>query len=592
MDNKTRSGSSNAPEWSSFALACVTNRSDNDDDITSIAEISEQAKRLASRSNYKNRTILNTGATDHICNNYNRFVSWDTPGRRTVIKTGAGNVKVCVTGTIKMAVLCADGSINTITFNGVLYAPNMFLSIISHSKVRAKGCYWHGWDEKIYRKSDKLELAYTPKIDGVPNILQVANEDDKLGAARALAFASQHGSHNSHTPPFRKVTLKELHETFGHADVKQLRKLVDTTTDLQLTDVSRFSCEVCMISNSRLQVLRVVPEHATHLFQRVHVDLVGPISPPGLNGERWWSLYTEDLVRYRTIDLSPTKEGFGRSLIGYVLTIKTQYGIQVALVHTDNDLVLINTNTTKKLASKGTRFEPSTPYAHHQNGVAESSNRIEAARVRAMVNAAPHLPQSLWTYAARYAVDLLNHYPTTAITDNKTPQQLLLEHTGATNPVPNLYSFRKFGELGWVHIPEERRVQSKTFAPCAQKMYFVGRKGFCIYLMWDLNARKVVRSSSVVFSSTANLVDAPIERAMALPESPQSIPLSLSTLLCPTPHRPQVEVVLDNDYDLPKQGLGHRFESLVVNNDSTILNNSTPPRQLEAPCHLDISATG
>jgi hypothetical protein len=208
-----------------------------------------------------------------------------------------------------------------------------------------------------------------------------------------------------------------------------------------------------------------------------------------------------------------------------------------------------------------------------------------------MINAAPHLPQSLWTYAARYAVDLLNHYPTTAVTDNKTPQQLLLEHTGAANPVPNLCSFRKFGEPGWVHIPEERRVQSKKFAPRAQKMYFVGREGSRIYLMWDLNARKVVRSSSVVFSSTANLLDASIERATALPESLQSIPLSLSPLPCPTPHRPQMEVVLDNDYDLPEQGLGHQFEGLVVDNDSTILNNSTPPRQLEAPCHLDISAT-
>jgi hypothetical protein len=205
-------------------------------------------------------------------------------------------------------------------------------------------------------------------------------------------------------------------------------------------------------------VSRVIPDRATRLFQRVHVDLVGPISPPGLNGERYWSLYTEDLIRHRSIDLSPVKEGFGRSLINYVVTVKTQYGVQVAIIHTDNDLVLINTNTTKKLASKGTRFEPSSPYAHHQNGVAETSNRLKAARVRAMITAAPHLPPSLWPLAATYAIELLNHYLTTAVPDDKTLQQLTLKHTSATNLVPNLCTFRKFSKPSWVYILKERRV--------------------------------------------------------------------------------------------------------------------------------------
>lgn len=161
-------------------------------------------------------------------------------------------VKVQGSGTIKLAVLRADGDINTLTFSGVLYAPDMFVSIISHSKVRAKGCYWHGWKEKLYRAADDLELAYTPDIDGVPNLLQVEDEDDLLGAARAMSFVSQHSSYNSYIPLTRKVTLKELHDTFGHADVNQLRKLVATTTSLKLTNTSRFACEICIISNSRL----------------------------------------------------------------------------------------------------------------------------------------------------------------------------------------------------------------------------------------------------------------------------------------------------------------------------------------------------
>jgi hypothetical protein len=271
----------NAPTWGSAFMATCLVEEDSSAEDEQIAEISEQAKRLADRADYKDRTILDTGASNHICNNSDRFISFDPPYRQTVIKTGGGRVKVEATGTIKLAVLRGDGAINTLTLTGVLYAPDMFLSCVAHSKIRAKGYYYHGWDKRVYAHPSLAEVAYTPEIDGVPNFLHVENEDDDLGAASALAFASQHAPHYnlSHAPPSRKVTLKELHKTFGHANVAQLRKLVQSTTGLELTDTSRFSCEVCMISNSRLQVSRVIPDRATRLFQRVHVDLVGPISP-------------------------------------------------------------------------------------------------------------------------------------------------------------------------------------------------------------------------------------------------------------------------------------------------------------------------
>ncbi|KAH4596271.1 hypothetical protein HBI60_228080 [Parastagonospora nodorum] len=287
--------------------------------LTSSAEADEAPR---GRADYKDRTILDTGANDHICNTYDRVVSWYASHQHGSIKTGGGMVEVQASGTIKLAVLRADSGINALTFSGVLYAPDMFVSL-SHRMVRAKGCYYHGWREKLYRAADDLELAYTPDIDGVPNLLQVEDENDLLSAVRAMSFVLQHGSHSSHVLP----TRKELHETFGHTDVNQLRKLAATTTCIEPTNTSRFACEVCMISNSRLQISRVVPDRATRLFQRVHVDLAGLISPPGLNGERYWSLYTDDLVCHRSIDLSPAKEGFGRSLIDYIVTVKTQYGV-------------------------------------------------------------------------------------------------------------------------------------------------------------------------------------------------------------------------------------------------------------------------
>lgn len=112
----------------------------------------------------------------------------------------------------------------------------------------------------------------------------------------------------------------------------------------------------------------------------------------------------------------------------------------------------------------------------------------------------------MWPYAARYATELTNHYPTTALADSKTPHQMLLEYMGVPNPIPNLCALRKFGEAGWVHIPEQRRVQSDKFSARATKAYFVGREGSRIYLMWDLEHQKLIRTSSVKWA-TAQLLE-------------------------------------------------------------------------------------
>lgn len=140
------------------------------------AEVSGQTMRFAGRTEYKDRTIIDTGATDHICNNYDRFITFERESTCSAIKTGAGIVQVKATGTIELSVLQSNGVVNVVRFSKVLYAPDMFVSIISHSKIRQKGIYYHGWDEKIYRKSDTCEIAYTPEIDGIPNFLQTRTE--------------------------------------------------------------------------------------------------------------------------------------------------------------------------------------------------------------------------------------------------------------------------------------------------------------------------------------------------------------------------------------------------------------------------------
>ncbi|KAI0568520.1 Integrase core domain protein, partial [Pyrenophora tritici-repentis] len=295
------------------------------------------------------------------------------------------------------------------------------------------------------------------------------------------------------------ITLQELHELFGHADPKALKLLVANTTGLRLTTTQAFSCEACMLSKSKKQIPRRSPARSTTFLHRIHIDIVGPVTPEGVNGERYWILYNDDYSRYRWIDITDCKAAITSKLIQHLDKMETQHHVRVSIVHMDNDNMFLNQTTGRYFKDKGIISEPSTAYTPHQNGVAEASNYVVEVRARTMILAAPHISKTYWPYAAQYSIDVLNHSVSSAVLDIKTPRQLLFEHMKVANPVPNLCSFRTFGEAGYVHQPVQRRVQSAKFEPRSVKMYFVGREGSRIYLMWDPVTQSIHRTSSVAW---------------------------------------------------------------------------------------------
>ncbi|KAG9375879.1 hypothetical protein A1F94_013623 [Pyrenophora tritici-repentis] len=451
--------------------------------------LSEKVQSLTKEtSNFKQRFIIDTGSSDHICNDRSKFqILHDTAP--ATINTGAGPITAKQVGTIQITVVTSEGVLNKVSFTNVLYAPDMLVSVLSHSKLRAKNLYYHGWDSKLYLMPSQQEIAFTPEIDKIPTLL-LANTE--LEAARAFALQPPR-------PPTQQITLQELHELFGHADPKALKLLVANTTGLRLTTTQAFSCEACMLSKSKKQISRRSPARSTTFLHRIHIDIVGPVTPEGVNGERYWILYTDDYSRYRWIDFIDCKAAITSKLIQHLDKMETQHHVRVSIVHMDNDNMFLNQTTRRYFKDKGIISEPSTAYTTHQNGVAEASNYVVEVRARTMILAAPHISKTYWPYAAQYSIDVLNHSVSSAVLDIKTPRQLLFEHMKVANPVPNLCSFRTFGEAGYVHQPVQRRVQSAKFEPRSVKMYFVGREGSRIYLMWDPVTQSIHRTSSVAW---------------------------------------------------------------------------------------------
>ncbi|KAF7568939.1 hypothetical protein PtrM4_113540 [Pyrenophora tritici-repentis] len=562
--------------------------------------LSEKVQSLTKEtSNFKQRFIIDTGSSDHICNDRSKFqILHDTAP--ATINTGAGPITAKQVGTIQITVVTSEGVLNKVSFTNVLYAPDMFVSVLSHSKLRAKNLYYHGWDSKLYLMPSQQEIAFTPEVDKIPTLL-LANTE--LEAARAFAFATAATTNPTGVlAPYREITLQELHELFGHADPKALKLLVANTTGLRLTTTQAFSCEACMLSKSKKQISRRSPARSTTFLHRIHIDIVGPVTPEGVNGERYWILYTDDYSRYRWIDFTDCKAAITSKLIQHLDKMETQHHVRVSIVHMDNDNMFLNQTTRRYFKDKGIISEPSTAYTPHQNGVAEASNYVVEVRARTMILAAPHISKTYWPYAAQYSIDVLNHSVSSAVPDSKTPRQLLFEHMKVANPVPNLCSFRTFGEAGYVHQPVQRRVQSAKFEPRSVKMYFVGREGSRIYLMWDPVTQSIHRTSSVAWPK--HDVKAVVQEDTATTEPDQCFYIQ------DPPPAPDPSSFPHHEVSLPEQGSGYVFDGLETEAQSTFdfdadIDNynsltevanarATPQRRdtsQNAPRHDEISAS-
>ncbi|KAI0603887.1 hypothetical protein TUN205_11867 [Pyrenophora tritici-repentis] len=189
----------------------------------------------------------------------------------------------------------------------------MFVSVLSHSKLRAKNLYYHGWDSKLYLMPSQQEIAFTPEIDKIPTLL--ANTE--LEAARAFAFATAATTNPTGVlAPYREITLQELHELFGPEMSTSKSSWLDSYR-LQITD------------NIEARAQWHVPENArsTTFLHRIHIDIVGPVTPEGVNGERYWILYTDDYSRYRWIDITDCKAAITSKLIQHLDKMETQHHV-------------------------------------------------------------------------------------------------------------------------------------------------------------------------------------------------------------------------------------------------------------------------
>ncbi len=95
-----------------------------------------------------------------------------------------------------------------------------------------------------------------------------------------------------------KQPLSTWHKRLGHLNLRSFRQYLKGLNIEHVNDSDNLVCDSCQRTKATKVYNRSPQERAKRPYQFIHTDLVGPISPQGFGGERYFFTITDDYTRH------------------------------------------------------------------------------------------------------------------------------------------------------------------------------------------------------------------------------------------------------------------------------------------------------
>ena len=122
------------------------------------------------------------------------------------------------------------------------------------------------------------------------------------------------------------------HQRLGHASLEKICQTIRITKgiNLNIPTIKRLPfCEACAFGKSQKTISQSLQERADRPGQKLHIDLVGPITPVGIGNVRWFLASADDYCRWRQVETLKNKGDAKGALHGMVNWAETQWNIKV-----------------------------------------------------------------------------------------------------------------------------------------------------------------------------------------------------------------------------------------------------------------------
>ncbi|KAJ0880785.1 putative RNA-directed DNA polymerase [Helianthus annuus] len=413
---------------------------DENEKVILMAEINMEESVFMASTGGKNKSLLwflDSGCSNHMCGNKDRFVDLD-PCFSNTVKLG-NNTRMTVGGKGSVKLLL-NGA--TYMIQDVYYVPDLKNNLLNIGQLQQKGL-------SFLIQSDVCKVFHPEKglmfksYMSTNRMFPVSEETD------AIIEQKTHGC--MYTSDEDNARL--WHERMGHLSNTSMETLQrkGMVRGLPQFPINNAVCGDCMIGK---QTKEAIPKkskwRAGDILDLIHSDICGPITPSSHTGKRYFISFIDDYSRKGWVYLL-TQKSQAESFKAFKKLVETETGKVIKVLRTDRGGEYLSDAFTKFCLEHGIKRQLTTRFTPQQNGVAERKNRTVINMVVSML-AAKNMPRMFWAEATMWSFYVLNRCPTKALTD-VTPQEAW---SGIKTTVEHL---RVWGCLAHVHVPKERRTK-------------------------------------------------------------------------------------------------------------------------------------
>lgn len=442
----------------------------------------------ASFKHQHNRWIVDSGASQHMCLDKDRFITYESLQESVPVEIGDGKIlNACGVGNVKVKLLLPNKRIKNCVLNNVLHVPKLAINLLSVSAITRIKKQVTFVDDicKIAYKHGKL-IAFG-KLVGKLYLLECFY-DETTATATVSSVSS----------PRPKLTEELWHRRMGHLGFDNLRKTISKELvkgiDCSVTSEPIICESCCDGKNHKLPFLPTERNPNTVPFHLIHTDVCGPFNPNSLGGGKYFLTFIDDASRYTWINILKNKSEVFNKFVEWKTLIENQYNTKIKSIRSDNGGEYTSNQFESYLQKEGIKHQKTIPQTPEQNGVSERMNRTLTEAIRTMLSESK-LPKSFWAEALSTAVYIRNRCPAAAL-KNKTPYEVLNDRK------PDVKHIRVFGCKAYCHVPnnERSKLDSKS-KHCVFLGYGSVTKGYRLY---DPEKKNIIFSRNVIFNESQN----------------------------------------------------------------------------------------
>jgi transposase InsO family protein len=408
-------------------------------------------------------------------------------------------------------------------FHHALYVPNARRTLICLGRSMRDGVFWH------FDRHDGGYVEVAGK--GFWAYMVLANNNLLFLEADPVIPPCVQSSH-MHAPPPHRVQMQNVeftpaelaHRRFGHMGRSAAEELVKRNLlppEAALPHPEK--CDVCVASKQTRPSRKKQKNPAERPLRRLHVDLMGPITPAGRNKELYAMTVTDEFSGYVDVRSLLRKNDAPAMLIDLLQHYERMLQpLQVCEIFSDQGGEFDNAVLQEWQRVRGIQqlFSPArTPEC---NGRIEGHNRTVAQTTRALM-LDQQIPPDLWPEVAQYgATYLLNRRP------RRINGRYVIPYEAFTSRKVNVKHLHIIGSPCRVLIkPKPICKFSERGEPGILLGYVSdGRDTTCVYRVLLRHSGKVVSRSDVHVlepSRRALQLAAPQSPGVVVPEMPAAV---------------------------------------------------------------------